>query len=182
MRQLEICRLVAHCCSAVADPGAGIARPARKAWAAALVAVGGPLGRDGSLEPFVAVGEELGSRLGQMALDALGPAAVPSAYGKSAIVGAALDVELGAAILHPKLGKPLRALLGGGKALIPSTLKKGGPGARIDVPLHGKDDEWDFALLDSIEASIGGAPGDNEIAVFVALASGGRANARIGRS
>ena len=150
----------------------------RRAWVAGVVAVDGA---EMELEPLIALGETLGDQLGRKALDLLGGAdAAVTAYGKSAIVGAALDIEQGAAILHPRLGKPLRALLGGGKALIPSTVKKGGPGTAIDVPLHGKDNEWDFALLDAIEAAVGGAPADREIVVVVALASGGRAKARIG--
>jgi hypothetical protein len=61
-------------------------------------------------------------------------------------------------------------------------LKKGGRGTAIDVPLHGKDDEWDFALLDSIEVSVDDAPAGREIVIVVALASGGRARARTGVS
>ena len=152
------------------------AAPARRAWAAAVIEVSEPDVAD--LEPLIALGETLGDRLGRLALDALGAPA--TAYGKSGIVGAALPVEMAAAVLHPRLGKPLRALLGGGKALIPSTVKKGGPGAVIDVPLHGKDNEWDFALLDAIEVSVGGAPAEREIVIVVALAAGGRALARIG--
>lgn len=171
MAGLEIVKLVSHGEQALPSGE-------RRAWAAAVVAVQGIHAAD--LEPYMAIGERLGDLLGNAARDALGGSTAPvNAYGKSAIVGAALDIELAAAILHPRLGKPLRALLGGGKALIPSTIKKGGPGTTIDVPLHGKDDEWDFALLDAIEASVGGAPGDHEIVVVVALASGGRAMARI---
>src|SRR5262245_61075527 len=115
-----------------------------KVWAAAIVHVAPGSGDD--LEPLTALGEQLGDRLGRIALALLpdGPAEA-TAYGKSAIVGAGLALELGPAILHPRLGKPLRALLGGGKALIPSSIKRGGPGTPIDVPLHGKDNEWDFA-------------------------------------
>ncbi|MEH6361410.1 MAG: amino acid synthesis family protein, partial [Amylibacter sp.] len=43
----------------------------------------------------------------------------PTSYGKAAIVGAAGDMEHGGAMIHPKLGKPMRAAVGGGKALIP---------------------------------------------------------------
>jgi len=151
---------------------------ARRAWAAAVVSL--THGDDDNLEQLIALGEELGDRLGRAALEALGSGA--TAYGKSAIVGADLPVEMGAAILHPSLGKPLRALLGGGKALIPSTVKRGGPGVVIDVPLHGKDDEWDFSMLDAVEARVGGAPGPGEIVIVVALAAGGRPAARIGVS
>jgi hypothetical protein len=149
----------------------------RRAWAAAVIGVPD---REPELEPLIALGEVLGERLGRVALDLLGGSA--TAYGKSGIVGAALEIEHVAAILHPGLGKPLRALLGGGKALIPSTVKKGGPGTAIDVPLHGKDNEWDFALLDAVEVRIDGAPAAREIVVVVALATGGRAHARVGVS
>jgi hypothetical protein len=151
-----------------------------KAWAAAVV-VNPYAGRHcEDLTPFALLGEQLGEQLGRRALGALGcaPDRV-SSYGKGAIVGAGSQIELGAAILHPKLGRPLRALLGQGKALIPSTIKLGAPGAHLDVPLHGTDDEWNFALLDALEVSVPGAPGFDEIVVAVALGVGGRAFARI---
>ena len=163
----------------VVDSAAVGANPVRKAWAAAVVL--NPFAGGGVWNPelFVALGEQLGEKLGRCALQAL--ACAPegcSTYGKGAIVGTASEIEHGAAILHPKLGKPLRALLGRGKAIIPSTVKHGAPGAHIDVPLHGIDDEWNFALLDSIEVFVPGAPRYDEILVAVALGSGGRPFAR----
>ena len=50
-------------------------------------------------------------------------AKAPVSYGKAAIVGVAGDLEYGGAMIHPKLGKPMRAAVGGGKALIPSNAK-----------------------------------------------------------
>jgi hypothetical protein len=167
MNEPRIARLVSH----LDEIG-----ESRRAWAAAIVATDGP---GAELEPLIALGERLGDLLGRRAVALLGGAPA-TAYGKSAIVGTALEIEHGAAILHPRLGKPLRELIGGGRALIPSTVKKGGPGCAIDVPLHGKDDEWDFALLDSIEASVSCAPAEHEIVVIVALGAGGRAHARVG--
>jgi hypothetical protein len=157
-----------------------------KAWAAAVIVnprAGHPCA---DLTPFILLGEQLGEqlgeRLGRHALAALGCAPTQvSSYGKGAIVGSGSQIELGAAILHPRLGRPLRALLGQGKAIIPSTIKLGAPGAHLDVPLHGTDDEWNFALLDSMEVTVPGAPGYDEIVVVVALASGGRAFARVQR-
>ena len=154
--------------------------PTRKAWAAAVVEVTDK--RVTHMDDLTALGELLGQKLGDMALAGTGyPTGHPLAYGKSAIVGAQCEIEHGAAILHPKLGKPLRALIGQGKALIPSSIKRGGPGTRIDVPMHGADNEWDFSMLDSIEAMIPDAPRDNEVVVVVALALGGRAAAVIGK-
>ncbi len=172
MSELHIGRIVSH--------REEIA-PSVKVWAAAVISVPAALSAGTALGPFIALGEQLGDTLGRQALAALGEAPVGlTAYGKGAIVGAALDVELGAAILHPKLGKPLRALLGQGKAIIPSSIKRGGPGTALDVPLHGTDNEWDFSLLDAVEVRVPDSPGPQEIVIAVALARGRRAFARIG--
>ena len=47
-------------------------------------------------------------------------------YGKAAIVGEAGELEHAAAILHPKLGAPLRKAVEKGAALVPSAKKRGG--------------------------------------------------------
>ena len=151
-----------------------------KAWSAAVVAHPWVGQQRVDLAPFISFGEKLGEQLGRHALTALGcePDAVVS-YGKGAIVGEGGEIELAAALLHPRLGRPLRALLGRGKAIIPSTIKHGGVGTHLDVPLHGVDDEWDFALLDAIEVFVSGAPRADEIVVAVALGTVGRAHAQI---
>jgi len=150
-----------------------------KAWSAAVVAHPGAGQQRVDLAPFIALGEKLGEQLGRHALTALGcdPHEVAS-YGKGAIVGEGGELELAAALLHPRLGRPLRALIGKGKAIIPSTIKQGGVGTRLDVPLHGVDDEWDFSLLDAVEVFVGGAPRADEVVVVVALGSGGRHGSR----
>ena len=66
-------------------------------------------------------------------------AAQAESYGKAAIVGEGGELEHAAAILHPKMGTPVRKVLSKGAALIPSAKKMGGPGAPIDVPLGHKD-------------------------------------------
>src|SRR5262249_56054669 len=89
------------------------------------------------LQELVKTGEALGALLGRRAVAALG--APVHSYGKAAIVGEHGEYEHAAAILHPTLGTPFRAAVGGGKAIIPSAKKLGGLGASIDVPLHFKD-------------------------------------------
>ena len=176
----QVRKFVIYAEETVIEHGQSLNIPTRKAWAAAVVKIADK--RLDHLEPLSLLGEQLGQKLGEMALERLGQTGKdPVAYGKSAIVGSACEIEHGAAILHPKLGKPLRALIGQGKALIPSSVKRGGPGRSIDVPLHGADNEWDFALLDSIEAMVPDAPCEDEVVVFVALAHGGRAAAVIGK-
>jgi hypothetical protein len=171
-----VVRRVVSCVERTEGAGARFA----KAWSAAVVAHPWAGQQRVDLEPFISLGEQLGDTLGRQALTALGcePAAVVS-YGKGAIVGEGGELELAAALLHPRLGRPLRALLNRGKAIIPSTIKHGSVGTRLDVPLHGVDDAWDFALLDAIEVFVSGAPRADEVVVAVALATGGRAHAQI---
>jgi hypothetical protein len=104
------------------------------------------------------------------------------AYGKAAIVGVHGEVEHGAAVLHPKLGKTMRAVIGGGSAVIPSTCKVAGCGARIDVPLGHKDDPWHFDELDTLTVGLEDAPLPDEIVVILVLADAGRPHPRIASS
>ncbi len=101
-------------------------------------------------------------------------------YGKAAIVGVAGDMEHGGAVIHPKLGKPMRAAVGGGKALIPSNAKLGHMGAAIDVPLGHKDEAWSFDHFDTMVVSVPDAPLPDEIILIMAIADGGRINPRVG--
>ena len=89
--------------------------PVRKAIAAAVIE--NPCARRfvEDLEPLLVIGDEMGGLLGERAVAALGvkPDRIES-YGKSAIVGENGELEHAAAILHPRLGKPLRRAVGGG--------------------------------------------------------------------
>ena len=124
------------------------------------------------------IGGMIGEQVMAEAVANLGSA--PVSYGKAALVGTAGDLEHGGACIHPKLGKPMRAALGGGKALIPSNAKVAAAGAAIDIPLGHKDEAWSFDHFDTMTVMIGDAPRPDEIAVFVAIADGGRPNPRVG--
>ena len=101
-------------------------------------------------------------------------------YGKGAIVGMSGEFEHGGACIHPMLGKPMRAAVGGGKAVIPSNVKVADAGASLDVPLSHKDDPWSFDHFDTITVSMPGAPLPDEIVVIMAVADGGRLLPRCG--
>jgi len=101
-------------------------------------------------------------------------------YGKAAIVGEAGELEHAAAILHPKLGAPLRRAVEHGAALVPSAKKQGGVGTAVDVPLGHKDAAFVRSHFDAIEARISDAPRAGEIVVAVAVTDSGRPLARIG--
>ena len=134
-----------------------------------------------SLDELIAIGEELGALLGQKAVAALGiePGQAQS-YGKAAIVGEAGELEHAAAILHPKLGAPLRVAVEKGAALVPSAKKRGTLGTAIDVPLGHKDAAFVRSHFDAIEARVSDAPRANEIVVAVAVTDSGRPLPRIG--
>lgn len=126
---------------------------------------------------------DFGGRLGeQLMVDAVkmlaGP---PVSYGKAAIVGVAGDLEHGGAMIHPKLGKPMRAAVGGGKALIPSNAKVAAAGAPIDLPLGHKDEAWSFDHFDTITVMIADAPRPDEIVLCMAVSDGSRPHPRVGK-
>lgn len=163
------------------EMGRAIQPPTRRALAIAVIA--NPFaGRYAeSLDELIGIGEELGGLLGDKCVQALGiaPGAAQS-YGKAAIVGEAGELEHAAAILHPKLGAPLRRAVEKGAALVPSAKKQGGLGTAIDVPLGHKDAAFVRSHFDAIEARVADAPRADEIVVAVAVTDSGRPLPRIG--
>lgn len=163
------------------EMGRPLPQPLRRAVACAVIQnpFAGRYVED--LSELIEAGAELGALLAAECIAALGiPGAAVQSYGKAAIVGEAGELEHAAALLHPKMGAPIRALIGGGAALIPSAKKSGGPGATIDVPLGHKDAAYVRSHYDAIEARIPDAPRAAEIMVCVALTAGGRPWPRIG--
>jgi hypothetical protein len=133
------------------------------------------------LSELMAIGEELGEILTEKAVAALGIAAnTVESYGKAAAVGENGEIEHAAAILHPKLGTPVRRVLGKGAALIPSSKKRGGLGVAIDIPLGHKDAAFVRSHFDGMEIRIADAPRANEIVVAIAVTDSGRPLARVG--
>lgn len=163
------------------EMGRAVEPPTRRALAVAVIAnpFAGRYQED--LEELIAIGEELGGFLGERCVQALGiaPGAAES-FGKAAIVGEAGELEHAAAILHPKLGAPLRKAVEKGAALVPSAKKMGGPGTAIDVPLGHKDAAFVRSHFDAIEARVGDAPRADEIVVAVAVTDSGRPLPRVG--
>ena len=133
------------------------------------------------LSDLMEIGAGLGSLLGRKCIDALGisPEQAES-YGKSAMVGENGELEHAAAILHPKLGAPLRTEVEKGAALVPSSKKMGSPGQVLDVPLGHKDAAYVRSHFDGIEVCLNDAPRSNEIMVAVAVTDSGRPLPRVG--
>ena len=163
------------------EMGRAIDPPARRAVAVAVIANPYAGRYAENLDELIAIGEELGGLLGRKCVEALGiqPGQAHS-YGKAAIVGEGGELEHAAAILHPKLGAPLRVAVEKGAALVPSAKKMGTLGTAIDVPLGHKDAAFVRSHFDAIEARVPDAPRASEIVVAVAVTSSGRPLARVG--
>lgn len=163
------------------EAGKAIDPATRKAVAVAVIAnpFAGEYVED--LSPLMEIGAELGALLGRRCVEALGitPAEAES-YGKAAMVGENGELEHAAAILHPKLGAPLRREVEKGAALVPSSKKMGGPGQDLDVPLGHKDAAYVRSHFDGVEVRLNDAPRANEIMVAVAVTDSGRPLPRVG--
>ncbi|AXI52723.1 amino acid synthesis family protein [Sulfitobacter sp. SK025] len=161
--------------------GQQISPPTRKAVAVAVIKnpFAGSYTED--LTPLMDIGAELGGLLGDKCVAALGitPAQAES-YGKAAMVGEGGELEHAAAILHPKLGAPLRVAVEKGAALVPSSKKMGGPRQVLDVPLGHKDAAYVRSHFDGIEVRLNDAPRAGEILVAVAVTDSGRPLPRVG--
>lgn len=163
------------------EMGRAVTPPTRRALAMAVIANPYAGRYSESLDELIAIGEELGALLGQKCVQALGIApGQAQSYGKAAIVGEAGELEHAAAILHPKLGAPLRAAVEKGAALVPSAKKRGGMGTAIDVPLGHKDAAFVRSHFDAMEARVSDAPRAQEIVVAVVVTDSGRPLPRIG--
>lgn len=163
------------------EMGREITPPTRKAVAVAVIRnpFAGMYQED--LSDLIEVGEELGGLLGARCVAALGIApAEAQSYGKAAMVGEGGELEHAAAILHPKLGAPLRLAVEKGAALVPSAKKMGGPGQSLDVPLGHKDAAYVRSHFDAVEARMADAPRAGEIMVAVAVTDSGRPLPRVG--
>jgi len=163
------------------EMGKSISPATRKAVAVAVIEnpFAGAYVED--LSDLMEIGAELGALLGRKCIEALGisPSEAES-YGKSAMVGENGELEHAAAILHPKLGAPLRKEVEKGAALVPSSKKMGGPGQVLDVPLGHKDAAYVRSHFDGIEVRLNDAPRANEIMVAVAVTDSGRPLPRVG--
>lgn len=164
----------------LAEAGQAAARPITRV--AGIAVIQNPFAGQGHVEDLSAL-FDVGAKLGEAIMPDVArrlenPA---TSYGKAAIVGVNGDFEHGGALLHPKLGKPMRAALGGGEAIISSNVKVAAAGTAIDVPLANKDDIWAFDFFDTMTVMVADAPRPDEIMVVMVAADGGRPAPRVGK-
>ncbi len=177
----QIRKIIVQVDEVLQEGGQAVNPPTRRALAMAVIANPYAGAYSDHLDQLIDIGEELGGLLGERCVQALGIAPEQAhSYGKAAIVGEGGELEHAAAILHPKLGAPLRKAVSKGAALVPSAKKQGGLGTAIDVPLGHKDAAFVRSHFDAMEARVSDAPRANEIVVAVVVTDSGRPHPRIG--
>ena len=132
------------------------------------------------ITPMMEALKPLGLEMSRRLIDALGgdPAAIES-YGKGAIVGEAGELEH-CALWHVPGGYAMRELLGDAAAIVPSSVKVGGMGARLDVPLGHINAAYVRSHFSAMEVGINDAPRANEIVFALVMTTGGRIHERVG--
>lgn len=100
-------------------------------------------------------------------------------YGKAALVGADGELEH-AALWHVPGGYAMRERLGQAKAIVPSTMKVGGFGARIDIPLGHTNAAYVRSHFDAMEVGLADGPRADEILFCLAMTCGPRIHNRMG--
>ena len=100
-------------------------------------------------------------------------------YGKGAIVGSDGELEHGA-LWHVPGGYAMREVLGGSKAIVPSTKKVGAPGSKLDVPVTHINASYVRSHFDAIEVYVPGAPRADELVYVLVMTCGPRVHERVG--
>lgn len=162
------------------DGGPPPKEPRRRA--AALAVVANPFaGRYvEELQPAMEDLKPLGLLLTDRLIAALGgDIGAIDGYGKGAIVGSGGEIEHGA-LWHVPGGYAMRARLGEAKAIVPSAMKVGGFGARLDVPLGHVNAAYVRSHFDAFEVGVADGPHPNEILFCLAMSCGGRIHDRMG--
>ena len=162
------------------EGGPVAAAPQRRA--AALAVIHNPFA--GKYVPEIAGFMEdlnpLGVEMAKALVAALGgDAKIVEGYGKGAIVGQAGELEH-AALWHVPGGYAMREILGNAKAIVPSTKKVGGPGARLDVPITHINASYVRSHFDAMEVGLNDAPKADEILLALVMTTGPRVHARVG--
>jgi len=155
------------------------AQPRRRAAVVAIVR-----------NPFVGTYEEdlqsamddlkpLGLQMTDRLIDAMGGLDGIDGYGKAAMAGEGGELEH-TALWHVPGGYAMRERLGEAKAIVPSAMKVGGPGTRVDVPLGHINAAYVRSHFDAMEVGIADAPRAAEILFALAMSRGPRVHHRMG--
>lgn len=154
-------------------------KPQQKA--ACLVVIENPFAHryEPAIEHFMEDLKPLGLDMAGRLIEVLGGADKVQGYGKGAIVGQGGELEHGA-LWHVPGGYAMRELLGDARAIVPSTKKVGGPGARLDVPITHINASYVRSHFDAMEVGCNDAPRADEILLALVMSTGPRVHERVG--
>ncbi len=179
MSEIKVLRTYIQVDERHVEVGQELDRPIRRVVVAAVLSNPSAGRYVEDLEVFIEASKVLSKQLSERAVGLLDGAEVHS-YGKGVIVGMSGELEHAAALLHPALGAPLRRACGGGKSIIPSAKKRGGPGSTLDIPLHHRNAAFVRSHFDAVELRVPDGPGADELVLAVAVTDGGRPLPRVG--
>lgn len=162
------------------EGGPAAATPQRRGAVLAVIANPYAGAYHADIQPFMDDLKPLGIAMARKLVAALGgDPKVIEGYGKGAIVGEAGELEH-AALWHAPGGYAMRDVLGGAKAIVPSTKKVGGPGCRLDIPVTHINASYVRSHFDAIEVGVTDAPRASEMVVALVMTTGARVHARVG--
>lgn len=179
MSEIRVLRTHVYMDDRLVEAGQMLEHPVRRVISAAVLSNPFAGRYVDDLTPLIEASIPLAKQLADRAVALLDGAEVHS-YGKGVIVGVNGELEHAAALMHPALGAPLRESCGGGKAIIPSAKKRGGPGCTLDIPLHHRNAAFVRSHFDAVELRVPDGPGADEIVLAVAVTDGGRPLPRVG--
>ncbi|MEQ8899062.1 MAG: amino acid synthesis family protein [Roseovarius sp.] len=161
------------------DGGPAPEKPRRRAAIAALVANPFAGGYTADLAPAMEDLKPLGLMMTERLIEAMGGLEGIDGYGKAAMAGEGGELEH-TALWHVPGGYAMRARLGEAKAIVPSAMKQGGPGTRIDVPLGHINAAYVRSHFDAMEVGLPDGPRAEELLFILAMSRGGRIHDRMG--
>jgi len=129
----------------------------------------------GGMDDLKPLGLEMTERL----IAALGGRDGIDGYGKAAMAGEAGEAEH-AALWHVPGGYAMRERLGEARAIVPSAMKVGGMGTRIDVPLGHINAAYVRSHFDAMEVGVPDGPRSDELLLALAMSRGPRIHNRMG--
>jgi amino acid synthesis protein len=121
----------------------------------------------------------LGLMMTDMLIAAMGGVDGIDGYGKAGLAGENGELEH-TALWHVPGGYSMRERLGEARAIVPSSMKVGGVGTRIDIPLGHINAAYVRSHFDGMEVGVPDGPRANELLFALAMSRGGRIHHRMG--
>ncbi|MBZ0130529.1 MAG: amino acid synthesis family protein [Rhodobacteraceae bacterium] len=149
--------------------------------AAMLALVSNPFaGRhEGDLQSAMDDLKPLGLMMTDRLIAALGGIDGIDGYGKAGLAGEGGELEH-TALWHVPGGYAMRARLGEARAIVPSAMKVGGMGCRIDIPLGHINAAYVRSHFDAMEVGVPDGPKAGELLFALAMTKGPRIHSRMG--